>query len=249
MASFSSRGPNGGAADIIKPDVTAPGVNILAGNTPTPFLGSPGELFQAISGTSMSSPHVAGLFALLAESHPDWSPSAAKSALMTTAYQDVKKEDGIAPADPFDMGAGHVQPNSANDPGLVYEAGLFEYAGFTCGAGIPVFDQASCDFLEGLGIPFDSSDLNYPSIGIGALAGSQTITRTVTNVGPTGTYNVSVEAPAGVDVTVAPASLTLGTGETADFTVEFEVTSAATVDAWAFGSLTWTHWICFEVSG
>jgi hypothetical protein len=241
MASFSSRGPNGGAADIIKPDVTAPGVNILAGNTPTPFLGSPGELFQAISGTSMSSPHVAGLFALLAESHPDWSPSAAKSALMTTAYQDVKKEDGIAPADPFDMGAGHVQPNSANDPGLVYEAGLFEYAGFTCGAGIPVFDQASCDFLDGLGIPFDSSDLNYPSIGIGALAGSQAITRTVTNVGPTGTYNVSVEAPAGVDVTVAPVSLTLGTGETADFTVEFEVTSAATVDAWAFGSLTWTH--------
>lgn len=241
MASFSSRGPNGGAADIIKPDVTAPGVNILAGNTPTPFLGSPGELFQAISGTSMSSPHVAGLFALLAESHPDWSPSAAKSALMTTAYQDVEKENGTTVADPFDMGAGHVQPNSANDPGLVYEAGLFEYAAFTCGAGIPVFDQASCDFLEGLGIPFDSSDLNYASIGIGALAGSQTITRTVTNVGPAGTYDVSFEAPAGVNVKVLPASLNLGVGESADFTVEFEVTSFATVDAWVFGSLTWTH--------
>ena len=241
MASFSSRGPNGGAADIIKPDVTAPGVNILAGNTPTPFLGSPGELFQAISGTSMSSPHVAGLYALLAESHPDWSPSAAKSALMTTAYQDVKKENGTTNADPFDMGAGHVAPNSANDPGLVYEAGFFEYLGFLCGNVPGVVSAGTCDFLEGLGIPSDGSDLNYASIGIGALAGSQTVTRTVTNVGPAATYSVSVEKPAGVDVTVTPSSLTLAEGEEKSFTVTFAATPSATVDVWAFGALTWTH--------
>jgi hypothetical protein len=138
------------------------------------------------------------------------------------------------------MGAGHVQPNSADNPGLVYEAGLFEYAGFTCGAGIPVFDQASCDFLEGLGIPFDSSDLNYPSIGIGALAGSQTITRTVTNVGPAGTYNVSVDQPHGVDVHVSPSTITLPEGGSAIIEIEFEVTPAATTDSWAFGSMTWS---------
>ncbi|MGH2795101.1 MAG: S8 family peptidase, partial [Actinomycetota bacterium] len=64
MAAFSSRGPNGASPDVIKPDVTAPGVVILAGNSPTPLLGAPGQLFQAISGTSMSSPHVAGIGAL-----------------------------------------------------------------------------------------------------------------------------------------------------------------------------------------
>ena len=56
----------------------------------------------------MSSPHVAGLFALIRQAHPDWTAAmAAKSAVMTTARQDVVKEDGVTPADPFDMGAGH----------------------------------------------------------------------------------------------------------------------------------------------
>ena len=111
MASFSSRGSNVVAEDIIKPDVTGPGVNILAGNSPFPDPGSvPGELFQSISGTSMSSPHVAGVFALLKQAHPDWTPEMAKSALMTTSYQAVKKEDGATAADPFDMGAGHINP-------------------------------------------------------------------------------------------------------------------------------------------
>src|SRR5262249_31389558 len=96
MAEVSSRGTNG---DVIKPDVTAPGVNVLAGNTPAPVIGVPGQLFQMISGTSMSSPHVAGLGALLIQAHPDWTPAMIKSALMTTAYQNVKKEDGVTPAD------------------------------------------------------------------------------------------------------------------------------------------------------
>ena len=91
MTIFSSRGPNPVAPDLIKPDVTAPGLQILAGNSPMPSDPSvlPGELFQAIAGTSMSSPHVAGVFALLKQAHPEWSPAAAKSALMTTAYQNV----------------------------------------------------------------------------------------------------------------------------------------------------------------
>lgn len=241
MAGFSSRGPNGGSADIIKPDVTAPGVNILAAASPTPFLGAPDQLFQAISGTSMSSPHVAGLFALLKESHPNWSPSAAKSALMTTAYElGVMKEDGTTPADPFDVGAGHVSPNTADSPGLVYEAGLLDYAGFMCGSGLDWYWEAgTCEYLKSIGIPFDASDLNYPSIGIGALAGSQTVMRTVTAVAG-GTYNVTIDAPDGIDVVVTPASFTLDSGTSETFTASFTATGEAVLDAWAFGSMTWS---------
>ena len=238
MAAFSSRGPNPVAQDLIKPDVTAPGVNILAGNTPTPYLGSPGELFQSISGTSMSSPHVAGVAALVRQANPDWSPEMVKSALMTTAHQGVEKEDGATDADPFDMGAGHIVPNSAIDPGLVYDAGFFDYLAFLCPTG--AVSQGTCDFLEGSGYSFDASDLNLASIGIAELAGSQTVTRTVTNVGPAATYNASVNAPTGVAVNVNPSSLTLAEGESATYEVTFTTMLGATLDEWAFGSLTWS---------
>lgn len=229
MAAFSSRGPNVVAEDIIKPDVTAPGVNVLAGNTPNPFFGAPEQLFQAISGTSMSSPHVAGVYALLKEVQPDWTPAMSKSAIMTTGYQDVMKEDGSTPADPFDIGGGHIAPNSAANPGLVYDAGFSDYVDFLCGNG-----NLACPGI-------DPSNLNLASIGIGELAGFQTITRTVTSVTPgTANYNVSVDAPAGVDVTVSPTSITLDEGESADYEVTFTTQSDATLDEWAFGSLTWS---------
>ena len=161
MTIFSSRGPNAVAPDIIKPDVTAPGLQILAGASPYVDEGSvPGELFQAIAGTSMSSPHVAGIYALLKQAHPDWSAAAAKSALMTTASQDVLDNDRVHRAGPFAMGAGHVDPGgrwnkkgSLARPGLVYDAGLFEYVGFTCGMEWGIFSPGSCTFLEGLGVP------------------------------------------------------------------------------------------------
>ena len=246
MASFSSRGPNGPAPDLIKPDVTAPGVNILAGNTPTPEPGIvPGEYFQAISGTSMSSPHVAGVFALIKQAHPDWSAAMAKSALMTTSRQDVTKEDATTAADPFDMGAGHIAPGervhkgSAFQPGLVYDAGLFEYAAFTCGADLGIFTAGSCVFLESIGIPMDASDLNVPSIGIAEVPGSQTVIRTVTSVAPGNrTFTASVDAPAGYEVTVNPSSFKLKTGQSLTYEVTVVNVSAAP-DTWAFGSLTW----------
>ena len=99
----------------------------------------------------MSSPHVAGIFALLKQAHPDWSAAAAKSALMTTAYQNVRDNDRVSMADPFDFGAGHVRPGgswgkgSIAQPGLVYDAGLFDYAAFTCGMKWEVFTPSSCD--------------------------------------------------------------------------------------------------------
>ena len=208
MASFSSRGPDAIAGDIIKPDVTAPGVQVLSAASPFPDPGFvPGEkLFQAISGTSMASPHVAGAFALIKQVHPDWSPAMAKSASWTTAYQDVCDSDLVSPAGPFAMGAGHLHPGgkaikgSAFQPGLVYDAGSLDYLAFLCEAGPEVFanPEATPGFLRDSGFSTDPSDLNLASIGIAQLAGSQTVTRTVTSVAPgIRTFRASVEAPPG----------------------------------------------------
>ncbi len=248
MAIFSSRGPNPVAPDIIKPDVTAPGVQILAGNSPFPDPGStpPGELFQAIAGTSMSSPHVAGIFALLKQAHPEWTPAMAKSALMTTAYQRVRDNDRVSQADPFAMGAGHVNPGgkwsargSINHPGLVYDAGLFEYAAFTCGMDLGVFTPGSCDFLESIGVPLEPYNLNLPSIGVAEVPGSQTVYRTVTNVADRRLkMTARVNAPEGYSVTVQPNRLILEPGESATFAVTF-TNEDAPIGEWRFGSLTW----------
>lgn len=251
MAAFSSRGPNRLSGDIIKPDVTAPGVNILAGHTPFPYEGGyPGELFQSISGTSMSSPHVAGIFALLKQAHPDWTSAMAKSALMTTAYQEVNKEDNATPADPFDMGAGHVNPGgkankgSAFQPGLVYDAGFLDYLGFLCDADTSVFaDPAgTCGFLESIGVATDARNLNLASIGVAKLVGVGTVTRTVTSVASERgwrNYNVEVDAPPGYDVTVSPSSIRLKRGMSASYEVTITNVSAP-IGEWRFGSLTWS---------
>ena len=249
MADFSSRGSDPVAPDLIKPDVTAPGVNILAGNTPFPGAGAPGQLFQSISGTSMSSPHVAGLFALLRQAHPEWTAAMAKSALMTTARQDVVKEDAVTPADPFDMGAGHVDPSgrpsaagSMFNPGLVYDADLFDYLAFLCGADTSVFIDpgSTCGQLEGAGQSTVPADLNLASIGASSIAGSTTVHRTVTSVADSRrTFAASVEAPAGFEVSVTPDKVKLDPGQSAD--VEITITNAtAPIDTWAFGALTWT---------
>ena len=149
MAGFSSRGPNGSAFDIIKPDVTAPGVAILAATTPEQSAagGVQGELFEYLQGTSMSSPHVAGIAALLKEANPDWSPAAIRSALVTTARQDVVKEDGATPADPFDFGGGHIAKDRPAERGRfarpVYDADFNDYVAFLAGQ-----SPASCPLLS-----------------------------------------------------------------------------------------------------
>jgi len=239
IAEFSSRGPNNGELDIIKPDVAAPGVAILAAETPA---NGQNELFQSINGTSMASPHVAGSFALLKQAHPDWSPAMARSALMTTARQGLKKSFADAPADPFDIGAGEILPGDANNPGLVYDADIFDYVRYTCGSATQpqIFTAGTCAFFGSI----DPSDLNLPSIGIGELVGRQTISRTVTSVNKgkgRKLYRVSVDAPAGIDVSVSPRRIRLRRGESASYEVTFTVTDSAALDEWAFGSLTWQH--------
>ncbi|HEY52576.1 MAG TPA: S8 family serine peptidase [Caldilineae bacterium] len=202
MASFSSRGPNGPVMAVIKPDVTAPGVQILAGASPEhDGAGAQGELFQSIQGTSMSSPHVAGAGALLKAVHPDWSPAEIQSALMTTALTAVVKEDGVTPADPFDLGAGRIDLNKANDPGLV-------------------FDMTVDDYMVG---EADPANMNLPSLGFGSIAGRATITRTATSLmDAESTWEVSVDAPDGVTVTVSPDPLVVPANSEATFTVSVD---------------------------
>jgi subtilisin family serine protease len=238
MGSFSSRGP-GPVADILKPDVTAPGINILAGNTPDAVNSVSGEFFAFRTGTSMATPHVAGVAALLKQAHPDWNPATIKSALMTTAYQEVTLADGTTQAIPFDFGSGHIDPNKANDPGLVYEITADEYDAFSCGVGSPDVSQARCDDLETNGFSLEPADLNQPSISVSELITTRTVTRRVTNVSDASeTYNAEIVLPPGIDVQVSPASLAVGPGESATYDVTFTYVSGP-LDFYRFGSLTW----------
>ena len=238
VADFSSRGPSLSDTNFSKPDVSAPGVDILAGQTPDVANGLRGETFQYMSGTSQSAPETTGVAALLKEAHPDWTPAMLKSALMTTAYQGVVREDGTS-ADPFDVGAGHIDPNRAIAPGLMYESDYRDYAAYLCGLHKPPFTINECAALTAAGFSSSATDLNLPSIGLSQLITGDTVRRRVTNVGPPATFTADVTPPANVDVFVDPASLTLTTGQSAEFTLRF-VDRGTDLDAWFFGRLTWS---------
>jgi len=238
MASFSARGP-GPVADILKPDVTAPGVNIIAGFTPEPANATPGENFAYLSGTSMSTPHVTGVAALLRQAHPDWSPAAIRSALITSARQDLQLPDSIAAANPFDYGGGHIVPNAALQPGLVYDVSDDEYDAFACGVASPAVTPARCTDLAAAGHSFFARDLNQPAISISRLASQETVTRRVSNVSDEAeSYNIEIAAPPGISVNVAPPTISLGPGESANFDVTLTYESGP-MDLWRFGSITW----------
>jgi len=239
MATFSSRGP-GPIQGLVKPDVSAPGVDILAGFTPDATNSMPDEQYAYLSGTSMSTPHVAGVAALLMEAHPQWSPSAIKSAIMTAARQDLVASDGEGVANPFDYGAGHIVPNDSLNPGLVYDVSDDEFDAFACGTDSPGVSDTRCDELQTAGASFAAEDLNQPSIGLARLANEQTVTRQVTNVSTESqTFVASISAPPGILVTVTPSSLSLGPGQTMTFDVSF-IYESGPLDLWRFGSLTWT---------
>lgn len=232
VAAFSSRGPNSLTPKILKPDLIAPGVNILAGWTgavgPTGLdMDTRHVSFNIISGTSMSCPHVSGLAAILKGAHPEWSPSAIRSALMTTAYRSYKNGGTIQdiasgqPASPFDYGAGHVDPIAALNPGLVYDATIDDYLYFLCALD---YTPAQIKIVARRDFTCDKhhkvEDFNYPSFAVpfetasGIGGGSKApvsvqYKRTLTNVGTPGTYKVSVsssQAPS-VKIVVEPQTL------------------------------------------
>jgi hypothetical protein len=206
MARFSSRGP---AGPFVKPDVTAPGIEILAGNTPFPGkpadgAGPPGEMFMAIAGTSMASPHVAGSGLLLAALHPEWTPGQIRSALMTTATTDLVKEDLSTPADPFDMGSGRIDLNVAGTAPLS-------------------FDETADRFFALGADPVHAVDLNIPSINAPVMPGRVATTRIATNVsGRSQRFTVTTSAPAGSSITVTPKRFTLPAGESITLNVTIE---------------------------
>lgn len=201
MAAFSSRGPGG---QFLKPDVTAPGVQILAGHSPTPDSvagGPPGEYFQAIAGTSMSAPHAAGAAILLKDLHPTWTPGAIKSALMTTSVTAVVKEDLVTPADPFDFGAGRIDLNDAGNAAIVFE------------------DTATRMLALGTN-PITALDLNLPSINVPTMPGTVTMTRTATNVtNKNFPYQVKTTAPADTTITVTPRQGNIRPGQSQTFSI------------------------------
>ena len=221
IAGFSSRGPvTADGGNLLKPDISAPGVAILADGANA--AGEEGS-YEFLSGTSMSSPHIAGLAALYLSAHPDWSPSEVKSAMMTTAY-DLVGADGRPNRDVFAQGAGHVDPTRFLDPGLLYENGPDQWQAYVDSIGT----------VEGT-----DSSMNLPSISVGSLAGTATVTRTVTATGA-GTYTAApVEMP-GVSVEVSPSTLSFAQeGEKKEYSVTFTRTTAA-LDEFATGHLTWS---------
>ncbi|XP_040243374.1 subtilisin-like protease SBT3.18 isoform X6 [Aegilops tauschii subsp. strangulata] len=226
IAYFSSRGPSSISPNILKPDVTAPGVNILAAwppkSSPTMLpLDKRSTEWNFDTGTSMSCPHVTGIVAILRSVHPTWSPAAVKSALMTTAYVHDDTSDAMLAggtqkaADAFDTGAGHVDPLPALDPGLVYDADARDHVRFLCGLGYteaqvrqmvlpsPALDT-SC-----AGGAIGDADLNYPAIVLPELRVVVTVKRTVTNVGlqRETVYHATVISPQGTHVEVWPPAL------------------------------------------
>lgn len=257
MADFSSRGPNLSTFSVIKPDITAPGVSILAATSDQPMFGRQGETQAYLQGTSMSSPHIAGLAALGKEQHPDWSPAQIKSAMMTTARTNVVKEDGTTAADVFDFGSGHVEPNSASDPGLTYDIQTEDYLTALCGLqyDATVASQSfSCEELtskknrKSKTYAADPSNLNYPSIAVdGLIQTSKTYYREVKNVSDQNSYYVAqVDAPPGIDVEVKIKGkkskgglMSLAPNETARYSMTFSKNTDVVVNEWTFGSITW----------
>ncbi|MFD2165975.1 S8 family serine peptidase [Thalassotalea euphylliae] len=249
MADFSSRGPSLAVADLMVPDITAPGVKILAASPVA-------EEFAYLQGTSMASPHIAGIAALVIEQNPGWSPAAVRSAIMTTARQNVVKEDGVTPADPFDFGAGHVVPNAAVNPGIVYEAGLADYVGFICGKEDEVavvesiYGAGICASLADGGYP-SGTNYNHPSITASELGFPEAAVRIVTDVsGADSTYTATIEAPAGIDVTLnvwngssfEPAStMNVTAGGIGAYQLVLSQNASVVLDDWVFGSITWTN--------
>ncbi|CAI9776423.1 unnamed protein product [Fraxinus pennsylvanica] len=246
VVSFSSRGPNPITRDIISPDLSAPGVDIVAAwSEATTVTGLEGDTrvvpYNIISGTSMSCPHATGAAAYVKSFNPTWSPAAIKSALMTTAtpMNVTMNTDGE-----FAYGSGHIDPVKAKSPGLVYDLGENDYIKFLCGQG---YDTTQLSLITGDNSTCTQAnngtvwDLNYPSFALSTTFGAsitRVFHRIVTNVGsPVSTYTAVVGAPSGLSIKVVPSVLSfksVGQKQTFVVTVEANLSSSR-----LSGSLVW----------
>ncbi|KAK2655165.1 hypothetical protein Ddye_008217 [Dipteronia dyeriana] len=219
LASFSSRGPQTINLNILKPDIAAPGLDILAAYSQ--LISITGERtdnriapFNIISGTSMACPHVSAAAAYVKSFHPDWSPAAIKSALMTTATPlKIKPEDAE-----LGSGSGQINPKKAAHPGLVYDITMSSYISFLCKEGyndtnigklIGGKKKHTCSSFK----PAQGTDgLNYPSmhtqLNVTASRISAVFYRTVTHVGfGNSVYKAIVTSPKDLSVQVLPSTL------------------------------------------
>jgi hypothetical protein len=258
VAPFSSRGPSKQNQGILKPDITGPGVNIIAGVAePAGLMAPPNALaakFDIMSGTSMSTPHISGIGAVIKKAHPTWSPAAIKSALMTTAdtldrgRMPIADQSGY-PANLLALGAGFVNPTKALSPGLVYNLTATDYIPYLCGLGyndheinsiIHPLPPVSCKHLPVV----DQKDLNYPSITafLDQEPYAVNVSRAVTNVGRgKAVYVAKVEVPSTLSVTVTPGVLRFKkVNQVRPFTVTIRSVGGRRVNAGiAEGQLKW----------
>jgi subtilisin family serine protease len=259
VALFSSRGPDAedssyDEADVLKPNVMVPGYQIWAAWTPIGIdaPGFQGENFAMISGTSMATPHAAGIAALLVEAHPDWSPAALASAMMTTANTvdhqglplQAQQLSGLGSlvlnaATPFDFGSGAVNPTAALDPGLIFDAGHDDYIKFLCSvqgvSALAVYNTTGGICSEALP-GAKPTDLNLPSITIADLLGTRIVPRMVTNVASESEmYELTWTNPGNVSLSIVPLTFTVDPMQSQNLT--FTLSATYTTDITTFGEV------------
>ncbi|ESR36235.1 hypothetical protein CICLE_v10030049mg [Citrus x clementina] len=266
VAKFSSRGPSLRSPWILKPDILAPGVDILGAwvpNRPIATIRDIGKLlteYALESGTSMSCPHAAGIAALLKATHREWSSAAIRSAMMTTAdvldnaYDMITDISTGAAGTPLDFGAGHINPNKAMDPGLVYDIEVQDYTNYLCALNYTSQQIRVLTGTSNFTCQNDNLDLNYPSFIIilnNTNTASFTFKRVLTNVAVTrSVYTAVVKAPAGMTVAVQPVTLSFDEKHSkAEFNLTVNINLGNDVSPKRnylgnFGYLTW-----YEVNG
>lgn len=228
IAEFSSRGPaTPGEGDVMKPDLSAPGVSIVAAVAPPANSGRRWDLY---SGTSMASPHVAGLAALIHARRPDWSPMEVKSAMMTTAYNLRGNRS------PLTQGAGHVNPRRFLNPGLTFDSQASDWMGFLAGQGVVTAGGNPISLH-----PIAANQLNVPSIGISELVGRQTIRRRITNVTDRAErYTISRVGLPGITMTPRSRTITVQPRSTRTIHLTFTANAGARFDRFATGRIVLT---------
>ncbi|HYH51955.1 MAG TPA: S8 family serine peptidase [Acidimicrobiia bacterium] len=242
VRSYSGRGPAIGSESILKPDLLAPGDDVIVAHSPDvpPNAGdlfdyAKAGLFRPLGGTSFSVPNIAGAAALLLDLHPDFGPAELKSSLMTTAeprvFEDTAGTPSV-PATPHDIGSGRMDPNRAADPGLVVTETSQRFQDYAAGQD-PARDPA---------VPtIDASDLNLPSIAFDPLVAPQSTSRTFTSVdGAPGAWTVSVEGLAGIDATASPADFSLEPGQSRSVDFTF-APNGAPPGSYVYGAVVLTH--------